>query len=189
MRRGWIRWMRYRANDMRDSMHEDDVCCRRVAPPQPGLIAAASLLAGCAATPVPEPCRAGARPVATGPASRLPAARWRSATAGGRSWADPQLTALVDLALQRNNDLAAAGLPLRNAQLQAGNALGNRFPTPSARVSAGASRVLDSGASTSRRPQCQPGRKLGGRPVGPPVSAQRASDWEAARPPKWTARR
>ncbi len=43
------------------------------------------------------------------------------------SFGDPRLDALVDQALQVNNDLAAAGIRVQRAQLQAG------WPTPTSR--------------------------------------------------------
>lgn len=63
---------------------------------------------------------------------------------------DPALNRLVDQALQRNNNLAAAAIRVRRAQLQAGLADSKLGPQFSASASVGASRRLESGASTTR---------------------------------------
>ena len=172
--------MRYRANDMSDSMMKTMFAAAVWRRHSLGVIAAASLLAGCAATPfqspavqVPGQWQQGASQPTTG--SQV-AQRDRWWTQLG----DPQLAALVDLALQRNNDLAAAAYRVRNAQLQAGNALGDRFPTPNASIGTSASRVLDGGAGTSRNHNASLGASWEADLWGRLSSAQRASDWEAA---------
>ena len=145
-----------------------------------GLIAAASLLAGCAATPfqspavqVPGQWQQGAGQPTSG-SQVAQRDRWWA------SLADAQLTALIDLALQRNNNLAAAAYRVRNAQLQAGNALGNRFPTPEARVSVGTREVLESGSRSLRTDSASIGVSWEADLWGRLSAAQRASDWEAA---------
>ncbi|QHI97874.1 efflux transporter outer membrane subunit [Xylophilus rhododendri] len=71
--------------------------------------------------------------------------------ATGRWWTafgDPALDELVTTALQRNNDLAAAGFKVRAAQLQAGIAQANLRPTASGAVNTSVARPLDGGASS-----------------------------------------
>ncbi|MCD0506284.1 TolC family protein, partial [Bordetella petrii] len=66
--------------------------------------------------------------------------------AGGVWWRhfdDPVLTRLIDLALERNNDLAAAALRVRQAQLQAGLARSDQFPTLGGDVNISRQRQLD----------------------------------------------
>lgn len=64
-----------------------------------------------------------------------------------RSFDDPALDALIDLAIARNPDLAVATLRVRRAQLQARLAENASLPIPSGSVSSGISRSL-SGART-----------------------------------------
>ncbi|WPB57843.1 efflux transporter outer membrane subunit [Xylophilus sp. GOD-11R] len=69
----------------------------------------------------------------------------------GRWWTafgDPTLDQLVDAAIARNNDLAAAGFRVRAAQLQAGIAQANLRPTLSGGLNTGVSRALDGGPSS-----------------------------------------
>lgn len=54
--------------------------------------------------------------------------------------------------LARNNDLAAATLRLRQAQLQAGLARNDRWPQPGAQTSTSASRNLDGGPTSRAYP-------------------------------------
>lgn len=58
---------------------------------------------------------------------------------------DPTLDRLVETVLERNNDLAAAGLRLRRAQLQAGLARTDLFPVASGTTRASTDRPLDGG--------------------------------------------
>lgn len=60
----------------------------------------------------------------------------------------PGLNALVSDVLARNNNLAAAGLRLRQARLQAQLTRSNQLPQPSGQASAGASRGLDGGPTS-----------------------------------------
>jgi outer membrane protein TolC len=60
---------------------------------------------------------------------------------------DPVLNQLVDQALLRNNDLAAAAIRVRRAQLQVGLAENQFGPTFSGNVSSGASRALNGGGT------------------------------------------
>ncbi|RZL03768.1 MAG: efflux transporter outer membrane subunit [Rubrivivax sp.] len=114
------------------------------------MLAVATMLAGCASpgayrTPeVAVPAQWQPQPVSSTQASA-------SAVVPERWWArfgDPQLTQLVDEALQRNNDLAVAALKVRRAQLQAGLAASAQLPTVSLGVNTSASRLLDNGPTT-----------------------------------------
>lgn len=133
----------------------------------------ALLLSGCAATPytrpplqmpaqwsAPEAAQQSVQdsaqdpaqvsaPAPSAPAAQPPA----SATAQDRWWAtlgDAQLSTLIDQALARNANLAAAAWKVRSARLAAGNAAANLWPTPSGSVNASRSRPLDGdNASTS----------------------------------------
>ena len=109
-------------------------------------LALALLLAGCSTLRTPYEAPAVAVP-----------AQWQHSQAGARdaqaatggwwkAFGDPALDALVDAALARNNDLAAAAIQVRRAQLQA--RLSENRPSVSAGVNAGASRPLDGGSTT-----------------------------------------
>src|SRR5690606_4393270 len=65
-----------------------------------------------------------------------------------RGFGDERLAALVAATLERNNDLAAAALRVRQAQLQAGLADENRGPGFSSGGNAGRSQPLDGGGSS-----------------------------------------
>ena len=72
------------------------------------------------------------RPAVENPPAWTQASAQETASAGGTWWRnfdDPVLTQLIDTALARNNDLAAAALRVRQAQLQAGLARSDQFPT------------------------------------------------------------
>src|SRR5690606_17822617 len=89
------------------------------------------------------------------PDASLPAAYAHAAPVGGAAavagrdgawwtrFGDPALDALVADVLERNNDLAAAGLVLRRARLQARLAGADRWPRPSAGLDARVSRDED----------------------------------------------
>lgn len=66
-----------------------------------------------------------------------------------QSFADPQLQALIERALDRNNDLANALLNIRRARLQAGLAEDARWPQLGASGSAGRSRDLGASVPTN----------------------------------------
>ena len=107
------------------------------------------LLTGCVGLPTPY----------TAPATSLPA-QWQYDTAPTTMptvadtdpwWTrldDPVLNQLVDQALLRNNNLAAATIKVRQARLQAG--LADNRPHFSGSLSSGASRLLNSPATTAR---------------------------------------
>ena len=142
---------------------------------------AAALLAGCANTPYQQP------------ALNLPA-QWQhaaegqtqtaaDATYGDRWWTafgDEQLNTLIDLALQRNNNLAAAAYTVRNAQLEAGNAAGDRLPTPSAGLNYNRSRELTGAENTNRSYNANLGVSWEIDLWGKLAAAQRRADWEAS---------
>ncbi|RZI82000.1 MAG: efflux transporter outer membrane subunit [Rubrivivax sp.] len=82
--------------------------------------------------------------------------QWQQASAGqapitDRWWTgfgDPQLDQLVDEALKRNSNLAAAAVRVRRAQLQAGLADSARLPSVSINLNASSTRALDGGPTT-----------------------------------------
>jgi len=108
------------------------------------LIVTGTLLAGCATrTPYVRP--AAPLPGAFLHQSPAPQQNLRTDT-WWQSFGDPSLDALVELAVARNPDLAAAAIRVRRAQLEArlaGNAL---TPIPSGSLSTGLSRPLSGGA-------------------------------------------
>ncbi|MGA0569515.1 efflux transporter outer membrane subunit [Variovorax sp. VNK109] len=115
-----------------------------------GALAMALVMAGCTTLQTPY----------TQPAVQTPAQWEQARTANGdaasidRWWQqfnDPALTLLVDTALARNNDLAAATSRVRQAQLQAGLTGTALSPTVSASASSSASRSLDSSNAPSSR--------------------------------------
>src|SRR5690606_31037510 len=69
-----------------------------------------------------------------------------------RDFNDEVLNRLVDLALERNNDLFSADLRVRRAQLQAALASNALVPSPSASTQGSWSRSLEE-AGTTRRSQ------------------------------------
>ncbi len=103
------------------------------------LLVLAALASGCAQTPTTAP-----------PAPDLPAT-WQAATVQGQTpdWAgllDPQLAALQAQALQANGDIAQAALRVLQAQRQV--ALSGLRLSPSAGLSASASRPLEQQSSS-----------------------------------------
>lgn len=103
------------------------------------------LLCGCASLQTPY----------TAPATPVPT-QWQygtasNSTSNGAWWTrfnDPVLDQLVNQALLRNNNLAAATIRVRQAQLQAG--LADNRPRFSGNLSTGASRMLSGPAATAR---------------------------------------
>lgn len=110
----------------------------------------ALLLAGCAGTRSDYQTPAVALPaawqqsVAPAQAAELPERWWRQ-------FNDPALDQLIETALTRNNDLAAAAWRVRQAQLQAGIAATSLAPTLGASVSSNASRRLDGDGNATVR--------------------------------------
>lgn len=141
---------------------------------------AVALLVGCANTPYQQP-------VLNLPAQWQHAAEGQTQTAadatyGDRWWTafgDEQLNTLIDLALQRNNNLAAAAYTVRNAQLEAGNAAGDRLPTPSAGLNYNRSRELTGAENTNRSYNANLGVSWEIDLWGKLAAAQRRAEWEA----------
>ena len=99
------------------------------------------LLAGCAGL-LKTPYR---RPELNTPTQWQHVSAAQSTVATSEWWkafGDPQLDALVEQVLTRNNDLAAAGIQVRRAWLQAGLAADKQNPSLSANASASHSRKL-----------------------------------------------
>lgn len=112
-------------------------------------LALALLLTGCAGTRTAYQAPAATVPAAwqqqpapTPVAAQLPDQWWRQ-------FDDPALSQVVEFALARNNDLAAAALRVRQAQLQAGIAATALAPTVAGRLSSGASRRLEGGGGNA----------------------------------------
>ena len=109
------------------------------------LLLAVLVLSGCATSQAPY----------TAPATSLPA-QWQYGTASTaastdawwKGFNDPVLDQLINQALQRNNNLAAATIKVRQAQLQAG--LAENRPSFSGSLSTGANRALEGSANTNR---------------------------------------
>ncbi|MFQ1063728.1 efflux transporter outer membrane subunit [Bordetella trematum] len=98
-----------------------------------------ALLAGCGllTTPYEAPeVRTPSRWQAPEPAAAPQGVAW------WRNFQDPVLDGLIEAALARNNDLAAAALRVQRARLQAGLAQADLYPTLSGNVSASRSRNL-----------------------------------------------
>lgn len=106
-----------------------------------------TVLTGCAAP------QAFQTPAVTLPAtySQASGATVQAQEASAERWwlafDDPLLDALVSEVLARNNNLAAAAVRVRRAQLQAGLAAEQGTPQLSASATAGSSRALESGAA------------------------------------------
>ncbi|XAH24212.1 efflux transporter outer membrane subunit [Xylophilus sp. GW821-FHT01B05] len=106
---------------------------------------AAALLAGCATTQAPY-----AAPQASVPTQWSHGSSDARAVTGAwwTAFGDPALDQLVQAALAANNDLAAASIRVRRAQLQAGLADANLRPQLSGSVNSSAARSLDGGGTT-----------------------------------------
>lgn len=83
-------------------------------------------------------------------ASRAAATNRATADNWWKNFGDAELNRLVDAALLRNNDLAAATIRVRRAQLQAGIADNKLAPQFSGSANAGVSRALEPGAPSAR---------------------------------------
>lgn len=109
-------------------------------------------------------------------------ARSRALTAD-RWWTqfhDAELDALIDEVLARNNDLAAAGIAVRRAWLQAGLATDAERPALSASVSSSGNRPLDeAGAETTRSHSATLGISYEIDLWGKLSSTRDAAEWEA----------
>ncbi len=115
------------------------------------LALALTLLGGCSAlvrTPyVPPVTQAPAAWLQGGTQAEVNAQRWWQA------FGDDALTGLIDEALRKNNDLAAATIKLRRAQLQAGLANDAFVPALGATLGSSASKQLDGTRQTTRSSQ------------------------------------
>jgi NodT family efflux transporter outer membrane factor (OMF) lipoprotein len=138
----------------------------------------AMLLAGCASPHTPY------RP----PAADVPAQFTHADTNAAslaidgqwwRQFGDPQLDALIDEALRRNNDLAAAAIKVRRAQLQAGISADNLMPQLSATASAGYDRKLHGGRGGGRSNSANAGISYELDLWGRLGSLNDAAQWEA----------
>ncbi|RZJ62477.1 MAG: efflux transporter outer membrane subunit [Acidovorax sp.] len=114
-------------------------------------LALALLLAGCAGTRTAYQAPAATvpavwqqQPAPASVAAQLPDQWWRQ-------FDDPALSQVVESALARNNDLAAAALRVRQAQLQAGITAAGLGPIVAGRLSSGASRRLEGGDNSTVR--------------------------------------
>ena len=111
-------------------------------------LALALALAGCATPRTPYEAPAVAVPTQW-PHTQASARDAYSATGGWwRAFGDPVLDDLVDAALAHNNDLAAATLQVRRAQLQA--RLAEHRPSVNASLSTSAGRALEGSADITR---------------------------------------
>ena len=139
-------------------------------------LAAALVLGGCASlhTPYSAPTTATPSQWAQSTSNTAPV----TADPWWQAFNDPQLTQLIDAALLRNNDLAAAALRVRQAQLQAGMAASDLLPTPSASISSGTSRPLD-GGSRSRSSGANVGLAYEVDLWGRLAKTRDAAQWEA----------
>lgn len=114
-------------------------------------LVAALVLAGCSAmvqTPFETPAlQTGAQwqtPVTPSAVAIAPDAQW------WQQFNDPQLNALIESVLERNNDLAAATLRVRRAQLAAGLSEADQLPQLNAGANVSRSRSLDDSSVRSR---------------------------------------
>ncbi|WP_274532691.1 TolC family protein [Desulfocurvibacter africanus] len=100
-------------------------------------------------------------------AASAPTAESLSTSLAGWSsgFGDPVLDRLVEQALLRNNDLAAATIRVRRAQLQAGLAADQMIPTLGATASTSHEKDIRHGGGTARLRVERVGQ-LRGRPVG-----------------------
>ncbi len=123
------------------------------------LLVLSALLAGCASTgPTMEQATARIQtPEQWQHAAANQADSHRASslsTANSKWWEafhEQRLNQLVESALEKNNTLASAGYKLYQAQLSAGLAQNERYPSISASAGASSSRSLDSSSATSTR--------------------------------------
>lgn len=84
-------------------------------------------------------------------ASNIPISPFDTQGQWWTQFGDARLSALIETALDKNNNLKAAGYKLRQAQLSAGLAQNNLFPTISASASSNTSRPLDTSNASNTR--------------------------------------
>ncbi|RUS66733.1 Toxin and drug export protein A [Saezia sanguinis] len=92
---------------------------------------------------------------------------------------DEQLNALVELAFERNNDLAAAALKVRQAQLQAKLAGSDLLPTVTGRLNASGERGIDISEAWSKGSGTSLSVSYEADLWGSLSSLKNAADWEA----------
>ncbi|MDB5991936.1 MAG: transporter [Herbaspirillum sp.] len=121
------------------------------------LLTAMAMLSACSAMHTPYRAPAAAIPahftqaVQSASASPAPApADYRIDRLWWQRFGDPQLDHLIEQALRRNNDLAAATIKVRRAQLSAGIAAGNLLPALSAGAGTEYSRDLRGDRDSNR---------------------------------------
>ncbi|MEO5796433.1 MAG: efflux transporter outer membrane subunit [Rhodoferax sp.] len=112
------------------------------------LLLCSLLLTGCASLQTPYSAPVTQVPTQWQYANGVATASISSTDAWWKSFNDPVLNQLIDQALLRNNNLAAATIKVRQAQLQAG--LAENRPSFSGSLSTGASRTLNSPSTTAR---------------------------------------
>ena len=83
--------------------------------------------------------------------NNMPSSAFASDGQWWTQFGDARLSNLIETALDKNNNLTAAGYKLRQAQLSAGLAQNNLFPTISASASGNTSRPLDASNASSTR--------------------------------------
>ena len=146
-------------------------------------LTAALVLSGCASLNTPYTAPATTAPaqwVHTGANGSATQPAVDSTTPWWHSFNDPQLSTLIDTALERNNDLAAAAWRVRQARLQADMAASDLLPTPSGSLSSGASRALDGGnRSTNRSSGASLGLSYEVDLWGRLAQTRNAQQWEA----------
>lgn len=91
---------------------------------------------------------------------------------------DATLNQLVDEVLQRNTNLAIAALKVRRAQLQAGLAASDQWPSVSVKANSAAARPVD-GGSTTRSNSVSAGVAWEADVWGRLAALRDAADWEA----------
>jgi outer membrane protein TolC len=154
-----------------------------------GALAAALALGGCTLF---QPERRAQRPLDVPQAWQQPQPGTPSAAAAfpARWWGafnDPQLDALIDDALRTNNDLAAAGIRVQRAQLQAGLANTNLTPGVVGQASTGRSYDLKrggvAGSSSTSLVTLSYELDLWGRLVGAAQRGRLGAESHRVRPP------
>lgn len=141
------------------------------------LLLAATVFAGCAsltrsdyATPVTDTPAAWSHTTTAG--STAPAQWWSV-------FNDSQLNALIDEALTKNTDLAAAAIKLRRAQLNAGLAEDALLPAASASLGNTQSRTLKNGGTITRSNSARAALSWEADLWGHLGHARDAAEWEA----------
>lgn len=109
-----------------------------------------------------------------------PAAPQAPGDAWWQAFAEPQLDTYVATALTRNNDLAAAGMRLRRARLNAGLADDKRYPSLSASAGSSFSKRLDNAEGSTRSHSAQAAVAWEADLWGRLASARDAAAWEAS---------